>query len=275
MFSSCGLDSQGKECVTDVGVAVQSRLDFLNSDFSSFDEYKDNISKGINAELEILSKYRSVNLKDNNLNDIIKEYVSSLEEQQKGINYMLIDADKYNDLYIENGINVSRRCLLTLKDDYNLNIDVDYEEAFDDFLNSEPAYLIKPEQKTVVNTENGEVEVSFISSKIVTNPAGEKEFVLLCDVKNISYSDDWNPSYIDFNNFIRVNSGDGYTLPDKSEAYDVVDGYEAVAGAFGELKENEKKKFAIIYSYIDDMDICYVEVFSSSEKYGCYLSVEK
>ena len=115
-LSGCGgLDEQSTQCLSDIQKGLQNRWDYTNLDYETYDEYKDNVSKGISVELSAVEQYKDTQFSDKEFATIISKYITALENQAEGIAYLFTDTDKYNTLYIENGLEVRCECLNQLK----------------------------------------------------------------------------------------------------------------------------------------------------------------
>lgn len=274
-LSGCGgLDEQSTQCLSDIQKGLQNRWDYTNLDYETYDEYKDNVSKGISAELSAVDQYKDTQFSDKEFATIISKYITALENQAEGIAYLFTDTDKYNTLYIENGLEVRCECLNQLKSKYNLNVDETYKSNFENVLDGSYTPLIAPGKQVKFDTEYGEIGIAFIGFESLVNPADDKELVLYCEIENFSYYDEWNGESLIFDYFMGVYDGAGYNIEVKGECYDYIDGYKECAGV-ADLRQGEKGKFAIMLDYTEDIDVIYVSVGGTEKAYGCYLTASK
>lgn len=271
-LSGCGgLDEQGTQCIEDIQIGLQNRRDYTNLDHKTYEEYQDNVLKGISAELDAVDQYQNTQFSNEDFGTIISKYITALESQAEGISYLFTDTDKYNSLYIQNGLEVQCECLNQLKSKYDLKVDETYNSIFENIPEDSYTPLIAPGTQVKFDTEYGEIGVSFIGFDSLVNPAGDKELVLYCEIENFSYYDEWNGESLIFDYFMGVYDGAGYNIEIKGECYDYIDGYEECAGV-ADLRQGEKGKFAIMLDYTEDIDIIYVSVVGIEKAYGCYLS---
>ena len=270
----CGLDEQSIQCLSDIQKGLQNRWDYTNLDYKTYDEYKDNVSKGISAELAAVDQYKGTQLSDKEFAALISKYITALENQAEGIACLFTDTNKYNTLYIENGLKVRCECLNQLKSKYNLNVDETYKSNFENVLDGSYTPLIAPGKQVKFDTEYGEIGIAFIGFESLVNPADDKELALYCEIENFSYYDEWNGESLIFDYFMGVYDGAGYNIEVKGECYDYIDGYKECAGV-ADLRQGEKGKFAIMLDYTEDIDIIYISVGGTEKAYGCYLTANK
>ena len=271
-MSGCGrLDEQGKQCLLDVKKGLQSRWDFTNAEYKSYEEYQSNILKGVEAELSVLEEYRDTSFENDKFAAIIDSYISALESQKEGITYMFTDTEKYNKLFIEHGLLVRSECLQQLEDKYDLSVDSNYKSTFDTVLEGSYTPVIAPNQQVKFETEYGEIGVKFIEFEILTNPSEEKELVIYCEMENVSYYDEWNGETILFDYFMGVYDGAQYNIEFKDSAHDYIDGFKECMGC-ADLRKGEKGKFAILCDYSDDIDIIKISFGGTDDTYCCYLT---
>lgn len=267
----CGKDEQKTNCLNDLKIGLQNRWDLADQDYSSFEENQGKTLKGIDEELKELEEYKNIEFKDEAFGKTINEYINALESQKEGISYVFTNADKYNELFHEKGRNIRIDCLNQLIDEYNFNVDPEYENSLEDLVNDDCEYsLIEQNDKVEFDTEYGEVGVSFIGFDIMTNPADEKELVLLCELENISYEDEYNGEMLFIDYFMTLSDGEGYRIHPKNTCYDYIEGYEESTGSVF-LNKGEKSRFAIMFDYIDEIDTIYAVVGGEEQTYECYI----
>lgn len=161
-LSGCGVDEQVTECLNDVKVGVQNRWEATNSSYNSYSEYASNIEAGIDAELEELNKYKDVQFEDEDFTRIIGNYIAALESQKEGISFIFTDVDKYNNLFVDNGLAIRSACMNELKSNYGFDVAPEFEESFNDLLDCSYTPLVSQNERITVDTEYGEVGVGFI-----------------------------------------------------------------------------------------------------------------
>lgn len=267
----CGLDEQSQKCIDKIKNGLQDRWSFTEQSYNSYDEFKKNIEQGIDAELSSVEEFKNIKFNDEKFDDCIKDYIKALESQKEGIGYIFKDAEKYNDLYLVNGSEVRSKCLKQLVGSYDLDVDAEYKDTFEEVLKGNEISFVTPGKQVKVETKYGKIGVSFIGFDILTNPADKNELVLYCEIENFSYYDEYNGESLLVDYFLGVYDGAGYNIECKSESYDYIDGYEEVAGVV-ELRRGEKGKFAISFDYSEDIDIVYAVVGGKEESFGCYLT---
>lgn len=269
-LTSCGTDKQSEECINSLKLGLENRWEITNKDYRTYEEFKNNIVLGIDAELAQLEKYRNTQFDNKKFDETIKEYIKALDNQKKGIEYIFTDAKQYNSLYLEQGETIRSMCLNTFNKKYGLSFDSNYKENFDNILAADYTTTVAIGEQIRINAEYGEIGVKLLGFDILTNPGDDKELVLYCEVENFSYYDEWNGESILTDYFISLYDGKGYNVETKNESYDYVDEYRESAG-FIDLKQGEKGKFAILFDYQENIDIVYVSLNGKSESYGCYL----
>lgn len=226
-----GLNETATACLADLQAGLQERYD-VTSSYSTLNEYKSKEIKGIDVELNAITAYKDVDLKNDGLNTIVSDYISALENQKEGINYIDSDNSKYKELYCDNGSEVRKECLKKLVDEYDFSVAEEYEDYFNDTLN---ITMIALDESVKATTENGEYEVKIVGaaetewdktgyegaledSDESTYPAS-----IRLEAKNISYSGflyDGKMSGYDLadDKSIIVTDGEGYSL----EHYDTL-----------------------------------------------------
>lgn len=264
-------DEQVNACISDIKSGLESRWTFTNKDYNSYEEHRENVRQGINAELSKIEKYVDVEFKDDKFDDIIEEYINALNNQKAGIEFKFSDTKKYNELYIEKGLVPRKNCLNELKNKYGLTVGEDFKDNFDNVLNSDYTPLVAPNEQVKFETEYGKLGIKFLGFESLVNPSDEKELVIYCEIENFSYYDEWNGESLLFDYFMGVYDGANYNIEFKSSAHDYIDGYKECMG-FADLKRGEKGKFAILLDYSKEIDIIYISFGGNEKSYGCYLT---
>ena len=262
----CGcskLDEESKKCLTDLSNGLVKRWDAVNVDYSSYEEYQSNILSGIELELNTIQQYENSEFNNEEFTTIIKQYIMALKNQQTGIHYIFSDTQKYNELYVENG--------LYIRKEFGFEVDENYSKNFEEVLNSNYKPLIQNGEKVCVSTQYGDFNIAFTGFDILAPFTGQKELVLYCEVENLSYNDEYNGQSILVEQYIGMYDVEGYKIPEKYMAYDYIDGYEECAGLI-DIRQGQKGKFAIIYDYNIDIDIVYLELYGQTETRACYLT---
>jgi len=265
------VDEQVTACISDIKSGLESRWAFTNKDYNSYEEHRENVQQGIDAELSKIEKYVDVEFKDDKFDAIIEEYINALNSQKAGIEYKFSDTKKYNELYIENGLVPRKDCLNELKNKYGLSVDEDFQDNFDSVLNGNYTTLVAPNEQVKFETEYGKLGIKFLGFESLVNPSDEKELVIYCEIENFSYYDEWNGESLLFDYFMGVYDGANYNIEFKSSAHDYIDGYKECMG-FADLKRGEKGKFAILLEYSKEIDIIYISFGGTEKSYGCYLT---
>ena len=275
LFSGCGgLDEQSNQCLLDIKTGLQGRWEYTNAEYTSYEEYQDNVAKGVDGELSAIAQYKDVKFNNEKFDGIVKKYITALENQKEGIAFLFTDIEKYRDLYIENGLVVRSDCISQLKNKFGLTVDEKYKKNLDNVVKGYYTPLIAPGEQAKFETEYGEIGIKLIGFEALVNPANDKELVLYCELENFSYYDEWNGESLIFDYFMSVYDGAGYNIEVKGESYDYIDGYKECAG-IADLRQGEKGKFAIMLDYSEDIDIIYVSVGGTDDVYGCYLTSEQ
>lgn len=265
------VDEQANACISDIKSGLESRWSFTNKDYYSYEEHRENVRQGIDAELDKIEKYADVEFNDYEFSTIIEEYINALKSQKVGIEFKFSDIDKYNELYIEKGLLPRKDCLNELKNKYGLNVDEDFQDNFDNVLNGGYTTLVAPNEQVKFGTEYGKLGIKFLGFESLINPSDEKELVIYCEIENFSYYDEWNGESLLFDYFMGVYDGANYNIEFKSSAHDYIDGYKECMG-FADLKRGEKGKFAILLEYSKEIDILYISFGGNEKSYGCYLT---
>lgn len=269
-FDSCGTDKQSEECLNSLKLGLENRWEQTNKDYNTYEEFKNNIVLGIDAELVQLEKYRNIQFENKKFDETIKEYITALDNQKKGIEFIFTDAKQYNSLYLEQGASIRSKCLNTFSKKFGLSFDTKYKENFDNILAADYTTTISVGEQVRINAEYGEIGIKLFGFDILTNPGDDKELVLYCEVENFSYYDEWNGESILTDYFISLYDGCGYNIETKNKSYDYIDEYKESAGII-DLKQGEKGKFALLFDYQENIDIVYVSLNGTSETVGCYL----
>ena len=185
-------DEQVNACISDIKSGLESRWTFTNKDYNSYEEHRENVQQGIDAELSKIEKYVDVEFKDDKFDAIIEEYINALNSQKAGIEYKFSDTKKYNELYIENGLVPRKDCLNELKNKYGLNVGENFKDNFDNVLNGGYTPLVAPNEQVKFETEYGKLGIKSLGFESLVNPSNEKELVIYCEIENFSYYDEWN-----------------------------------------------------------------------------------
>lgn len=262
-----GLNETATACLADLQAGLQERYD-VTSSYSTLDEYKSKEIKGIDAELNAVTAYKGVDLKNDGLNAIVSDYISALESQKEGINYIDSDNSKYKELYCDNGSEVRKECLKKLVDEYEFSVAEEYEDYFNDTLN---ITMIALDENVKAASENGEYEIKIVGAAETdwdktgyidaledmddsTYPAS-----IRLEAKNISYSgilNDEKMSVYDLasDKSIIVTDGEGYSL----EHYDSGGESDGEYDSYAELSIGERAKISSPYIVPNDKSVVVV-----------------
>lgn len=274
-LTACGGTSAGdQEAVDAVKNSIQSGLDVSTADYSSYNEYKDNLTESVVVELDKLGDVDKDSIDDKELAKIVKKYNEALQKKSEGIQYIFTNSAKFNDLYYKNGKDIQIDCINSLVENYGLEIDEDYKDAFDSFMGAQKWKSFGLGEKVNLHTDFGKVAVAINGYAFVTNAGGEPEGDLLCEIENISYESEYNPGCVETETFIAVVDGNGNNILQSGEAYgDVVNGYPCNVG-YIDLKTNQKVKIAITYQQTEETEMVKVILGDKDNFYECYVPVE-
>lgn len=269
VITGCGLNSEGKTCLEDLKSGLQERWDIVEKEPKSFEEAKQIKMEGIEAELNKISKYKNVDSGDSDFDKIISDYVVALEQQKKGIKEIYRNTKKYNELFFTKGYDVRLDCMKKLTSDYGFKVDSSYEERLKSLTKDKKLNAIAPNDRVEVETEYGKVAVTLFGFAEYESFLGDKEYILLCEIENISYEDEANPGLMDISYFITILDGKGYTVSPSNASYGGTD------LSFTRMGKGQKRKLAVSYVQLEKYKTVKVNISGKSTLSECYLPVQQ
>lgn len=128
------------EFINSIAKSLEKRWSIVESkEAESFEqesrEYYANISSAIDAELEIVSKYRNSEFKDHNLQELAIKYINALEDSKETADLLPSDDASLYDKW-ENIYDTRTTIIKTLVDDYGMTVSEKYQNTLDDLINN-------------------------------------------------------------------------------------------------------------------------------------------
>lgn len=260
MTGCSGLDEQSQQCLNDLKTGLQNRWDIVNNDYNSYEEYIEETTKGINAELEMLNSYANTVFEDEEFSSLISSYIDALDSQKEGIACILTDSEKYYSLYYEKGLTVESECINTLSEKYGFKVDSEYKDDYDSLLNDSSLKIVAPNQKMEVTTEYGKYEIIIIGAAetewdksgyegdLTDNDESTYPATIRCEINNISYSGLYEGKICGYD-----LSSDGSMLVMDSEGYNL-EFYDIAGPSDGEYEVSADtpigSKARVSYPYV-------------------------
>lgn len=111
----------------------------------------------INAELDVVKKYRDEKFEDSDLQELAIEYINCLNDQNDALEYLTVDYTKYSELHKE-AYNKRTTIIKQMVDDYGLTVSDDYQSDLNDLLTN---------AKIVKEDEDKQAKIDALVSSIV------------------------------------------------------------------------------------------------------------
>ena len=208
-----------KVFIEDMSKGLQARWDLNSKDEqkegydeipAQSDENKKMMLSYINAELDIIGKYKDEKFEDSKLQELAIKYINLLNQHKEACDYITVDYEKYDEEF-QPIYNERSNVIKTMVEDYGMKVEEKHQGTLDDFLTN---------SKLVSEQKAKEEEIDKMLSNI--------------QFKETERSDEWgtyqavveNTTDIDFKTFnvnINLLDKDGVIV---ETAYDNVTGGE-------------------------------------------------
>lgn len=128
---SCGEKSTDDKFLEDMASGLQERWDLNNADEDGELTYE-----LVDAELNIISKYKEIEFKDKKLQELAVNYIAMLDQQKEALTYISSDVIKYDALWNE-AYNERSKIIVEINEKYELPIDSAHKEDLKVLINDE------------------------------------------------------------------------------------------------------------------------------------------
>lgn len=218
-----------EEAMSVVASGLVARWDTTQVSTSTFEDQVEVLKDGIMAEYDVATSVDTSAFEDEEFKATYERYLVSLESQLDGIASYTTDVDLYNTKYIDEGTTIEKACLNTFKTNYGLEFG-ENEKRFEQEQAKVDYRHISTGQMVSLSSANGDIELSI--EKVVNDSqdtvyAQDSSLVtdsqyyglLVCKVKNVSFSDQFNPELFILYPFVNLITPDGVTQTPLSSAY--------------------------------------------------------
>lgn len=131
-----------KAYIEDMSKGLQARWDLNSKDeqkegydeiLIQSEEYKKMMLSYIDAELDVIEKYKEEKFEDSKLQELAIKYINLLNQHKEVCNYMTVDYEKYDEEF-QPIYNERSNVIETMVNDYGMTVDEKHQGTLDDFL---------------------------------------------------------------------------------------------------------------------------------------------
>lgn len=276
-ISGCNNSRETKQCLNDIKVGLQNRLDIPVSN-DSFEGMKQSYSMAIDEELKSIGQYKSIEFEDKEFQTLILKYISALECEKEAVNKYFFDNAEFKSRYYDDGRDICVGILQNFIENYKFSVDKQYSDKMNKYMNNNNKRIDLGETVTVA-AENGEISIAIEGFSITDwkkyadfSDLDERENVglLKCAVKNNNYYDKYNAGFVNLGDFISICDSNCISVIASGTSYETGK-YEPFGAEFGELQQGEKKQIAIPYIYNVSEKMVYIHI---GQEYSLFLKIE-
>lgn len=131
-----------KVFIEDMSKGLQARWDLNSKDEqkegydeipAQSDENKKMMLSYINAELDIIGKYKDEKFEDSKLQELAIKYINLLNQHKEACDYITVDYEKYDEEF-QPIYNERSNVIKTMVEDYGMKVEEKHQGTLDDFL---------------------------------------------------------------------------------------------------------------------------------------------
>lgn len=254
----CGKDKNQVALYKDLDSSLEKYFDYKEG--STFEEEKNNQINRADEQINALKKYQSMDFEDKGIKDVLNTYIKALETRKEGFEkyYATTDNKKIQEYIVDKGKRKMGESIDELINNHKYKPVEKIKNGISDYFGSDLNYIPIGEKFKVVTSNNGSYYITFrniVKSNweymISELNDGKTISLLILDLENIDYNDEFNPHLIELGDYIHIFDKNAYNLsiPDETSDYS---GYEVATGGVV-IKDRIKGKTKVAIPFVHDV----------------------